>query len=84
MLTALPDYLRPVIQVGYITGWRIASELLTRTWKNVDLKDGCLRLEPGEGKTGQGREFPRSRLICARSFKRSASTSVNLSALSVA
>jgi len=58
VLAALPEYLRPVIQVGYATGWRITSELLTRTWKNVDLKDGWLRLEPGEGKTGQGREFP--------------------------
>ena len=28
---------RPVIDVAYITGWRIQSEILTRQWRHVDL-----------------------------------------------
>jgi integrase len=54
----LPAYLKPVVQVAYITGWRTKSELLTRQWKHVDFDAGWLRLEPGEGKTGKGRDFP--------------------------
>jgi integrase len=55
LLEHLPDYLRPVIQTAYITGWRIASELLTRQKHHVDLEAGWLRLEPGETKNGEGR-----------------------------
>jgi integrase len=36
----------------------VASEILTRQWKHVDLKAGFLRLEPGETKNGEGRTFP--------------------------
>ena len=55
----LPDYIRPLVIAGYITGWRINSELRTRTWVHVDLKKpGWLRLEPGETKNDEGREFP--------------------------
>jgi len=41
-----------------VTGWRVKSELLTRQWAHVDLKNGWLRLEPGETKNGEGRMFP--------------------------
>jgi integrase len=58
LLQHLPDYLKPVIQTAYITGWRIQSEILTRQKHNVDLDAGWLRLEPGEGKDGEGRNFP--------------------------
>jgi integrase len=58
VLTHLPDYLQPVAAVAYITGWRVQSELLTRHWRHVDLTKGWLRLEPGETKNGEGREFP--------------------------
>jgi integrase len=58
VLRRLPDDLKPVAVVMYWTGWRVASEILTRQWKHVDLVGGWLRLEPGEGKTGQGRNFP--------------------------
>jgi integrase len=34
------------------------SELLTRQWRHVDLTNGWLRLEPGESKTDEGRDFP--------------------------
>ena len=54
----LADYLKPVAHAAYITGWRTKSELLTRQWRHVDLMNGWLRLDPGEGKTKQPREFP--------------------------
>jgi integrase len=54
----LPDYLKPVAEAAYITGWRTKSELLTRQWRHVDLNGGWLFLETGEGKTGQGPQLP--------------------------
>lgn len=58
VLRYLPDYLKPVITTAYITGWRTRSELLTRRWRDIDFEGGWMRLEPGEGKTGEGRSFP--------------------------
>jgi integrase len=58
LLHNMPDYLKPVIHTAYITGWRIKSEILTRQKHHVDLNAGWLRLEPGEGKSGEGRNFP--------------------------
>lgn len=57
VLRNLPEHLRPVVQVAYLTGWR-RGEILTRQWRHVDLKLGWLRLEPGETKNGEGRAFP--------------------------
>jgi hypothetical protein len=37
VLGHLPDYLKPVAEAAYITGWRTNSELLTRQWRHVDL-----------------------------------------------
>jgi integrase len=54
----LPDYLQPLAATAYITGWRTQSELLTRQWRHVDLVNGWLNLEPGEGKTREARSFP--------------------------
>ena len=54
----LPEHLRPLAAVAYITGWRSKSELLTRQWRHVDFANGWLRLDPGESKNGEGREFP--------------------------
>src|ERR1700730_15856853 len=54
----LPDYLKPVASIAYITGWRAKSELITRLWRQVDFANGWLRLDPGESKNGEGREFP--------------------------
>jgi integrase len=54
----LPEDLRAVFEVAYVTGWRVKSELLTRQWSHVDFKAGWLRLEPGETKNGDGRMFP--------------------------
>ena len=44
--------------VGYLTGWRVESEVLTRQWPHVDFNGGWLRLEPGQSKNGEGRSFP--------------------------
>jgi integrase len=58
LLQNLPEELRPAIQTAYITGWRITSEILTRLKHHVNLDAGWLRLEPGETKNGEGRNFP--------------------------
>lgn len=58
VLEHLPEYLKPVVAASYITGWRTKSELLTRQWRHIDFANGWLRLEPGESKNGEGREFP--------------------------
>jgi integrase len=47
-----------MIEAAYLTGWRVRSELLTRQWSHVDFKAGWLRLEPGETKNKEGRQFP--------------------------
>jgi integrase len=54
----LPDELKPLIRVAYITGWRVESELLTREWKHVDFVHNTLRIDPGEDKNKSGRQFP--------------------------
>jgi integrase len=58
VLAQLPDDLQPVFAVAYLTGWRVKSELLTRKWAHVDFSSGWLRLEPGETKNAEGRQFP--------------------------
>ena len=53
LMDALPDYLKPVIRFAYSTGWR-RQEILSLTWKQVDLSQGTVRLEPGETKNSRG------------------------------
>jgi integrase len=53
----LPEHLKPVARSAYITGWR-KGELKSRMWKHVDFQNGWLRLDPGESKNRDGREFP--------------------------
>jgi integrase len=55
---SLPEALRPVITFAYLTGWRIQSEILTLQWRQVDLKAGTVRLDPGATKNRDGRLFP--------------------------
>jgi integrase len=40
---------------AYFTCWRVRSEILTRTWANIDFKAGTARLEPGMAKNKKGR-----------------------------
>ena len=58
LLQHLPDYLKPVFQTAYITVMADPVRDLTRQEHHVDLDAGWLRLEPGEGKDGEGRNFP--------------------------
>src|SRR5215472_6976846 len=58
VLVHLPEDLKAVFEADYITGWRVKSEILTRQWGHVDFQSGWLRLEPGETKNGEGRQFP--------------------------
>jgi integrase len=60
VLRHLPEYLRNLIRAAYITGWRTRSELTTRTWKNIDFANNLMRLEPGESKNLEARNFPLS------------------------
>ncbi len=53
----LPEHVRPIVTFAYITGWRLQSEVLPLTWKQVDFKAGTVRLEPGTTKNREGRTF---------------------------
>jgi integrase len=54
LLGALPRYLKPLLTFAYLTGWRW-GEIVGMKWSQVNLKDGIVRLEPGETKNGKGR-----------------------------
>jgi len=56
--THLPGPVRPVITFAYITGWRIAPEVLSLEWRQVDFKAGEIRLDPETTKNRDGRVFP--------------------------
>ena len=58
VLAQLPEELKPIVETAYLTGWRVHSELLTRKIEHADLRTGWFRLEPGETKNGEGRNFP--------------------------
>ena len=59
VLKNLPEELQAPIEVSYITGWRIHDEIFTRKKNHADLNGrGWLRLDPGETKNGEGRNFP--------------------------
>jgi len=51
---ALPGYLKPIFQFAYATGWR-KSEILNLKWSQVNVREGIVRLEPGETKNNEGR-----------------------------
>jgi integrase len=53
--SALPHDLELVVRVGYTYGWRIDSEVLTLTRRQVDLDAGTLRLDPGTTKNRDAR-----------------------------
>jgi integrase len=53
----LPTSMQPVVTFAYVTGWRINSEVLPLQWRQVDLKAGEVRLDPGTTKNLEGRVF---------------------------
>jgi integrase len=44
-----------------VTGWRTPSEILPLEWRQVDMKAGEMRLDPGTTKNDDGRVFPFTR-----------------------
>ena len=54
----LPAHLRGIVAFACITGWRTPSEILPLEWRQVDMKAGEVRLDPGSTKNGEGRVFP--------------------------
>jgi integrase len=46
---------------AYVTGWRTPSEILPLEWRQIDLKAGEVRLDPGTTKNDEGRVFPFTR-----------------------
>lgn len=58
VLAHLPVEIQPVITFAYMTGWRIASEVLPLEWRQVDFDAGEVRLDAGTTKNGEGRVFP--------------------------
>jgi integrase len=61
----MPADLRPVLEFGYITGWRLVSEVLPLEWRPVDFAAGEVRLAPHTTKNGEGRVFPMTRTAAA-------------------
>ena len=58
VLAHLSAEIRPVISFAYITGWRVASEILPLEWRQVDFDAGEVRLDAGTTKNKAGRVFP--------------------------
>jgi integrase len=65
VLKHLPAEIQPVAVTAYVTGWRVHDEILTRQKHHLDLKAGWLRLEPGETKNNEGRNFPLTPMLRA-------------------
>ena len=56
----LPEYLKPVLTFGYYTGARV-GEILNLRWRQVDLKERTVNLDPGTTKNDQPRTMPLAR-----------------------
>jgi len=56
LAAALPPAVRAPVQFAFLTGWRLASEVLTLTWDRVDFEAGEVRLYTS--KNGKPRVFP--------------------------
>jgi len=50
----LPEHLMGIVTFAYKVGWR-HEEICTLTWRQVDLEQGIVRLEPGEAKNDEAR-----------------------------
>jgi len=58
VLAHLPEDLAAVVEFGFITGWRIAAEVVPMEWSRVDFHAGDVRLDVGTTKNGDARMFP--------------------------
>ncbi|MFN7971342.1 MAG: tyrosine-type recombinase/integrase [Acidobacteriota bacterium] len=61
VMNCLPDYLKPLVEFLYLTGWR-RGEVTSLPWRQVDLGAGIVRLEPHTTKNDEGRIFPTAAL----------------------
>ena len=57
VVSHLKPELAAVLRFGYVTGWRVRSEVLTLEWRHVDWARRTVRLEMGETKNDDAREF---------------------------
>ena len=57
VLAHLPDEIQPIVTFAYITGWRIASEVLLLQWRQIDFDAREVRLDAGTTKNNEGRVF---------------------------
>jgi integrase len=57
VLAHLPDEIQPIVTFAYITGWRIASEVLPLEWRQVDLNARGVGLDAGTTKNNEGHVF---------------------------
>ena len=55
--TTNPSTQSDQVPFAYITGWRVASEVLPLEWRQVDLKADSVRLDVGTTKNGDARVF---------------------------
>ena len=51
----LPEDLQVAVTIAHTYGWRMRSEVLSLERRQLDLKAGTLRLDPGTTKNGEGR-----------------------------
>jgi integrase len=58
VLAHLSTEIQPVITFAFITGWRIASEVLKLEWRNVDFTAGEVKIDAGASKNREPRTFP--------------------------
>ena len=70
LLLALPDYLQPVAQFAYITGWRIPSEVLKLQWSQMTFSQARSGSKQERPRTMTDAYF-RSPLNCALSWRSS-------------
>jgi len=57
LLGNLPDYLKPVVEFLYLSGWR-KGEALKLEWKDIDLQGRVVRLRIENSKNKEGRVLP--------------------------